>query len=95
MMLEEICDYCRLRDCRVRLGSSDVGFIVVSAGGLERSSNYGRFLAMSELRGLPSTGEVIRRAEVFRVDGPEGRRELNRGAFREEMEELLRRAGVR
>ena len=95
MTLDEISDYCRLRDCRVRLGRSDTGFILVSSGGLEQSNNYGRFLALSELRGLPSPVEVIRRAEVFRVDGPEGRRELNREAFREELEELLRKVGVR
>ena len=95
MTLEEIADYCRLRDCQVRLGSSDTGFILVSSGGLERSNNYGRFLALSELRGLPSPAQVIRKAELFRVDGPEGRRELNREAFRRELEGLLRKVGLR
>ena len=95
MTLDEISDYCRLRDCHVRLGSSDTGFIVVSSGGLESSNNYGRFLALSELRGLPSPAQVIRRAELFRVDGPEGCRDLNREAFRQELEELLRKVGLR
>ena len=95
MTLEEIADYCRLRDCQVWLGSSDTGFILVSSGGLESSNNYGRFLALSELRGLPSPARVIRRAELFRVDGPEGRRELNREAFRRELEDLLRKVGLR
>ncbi len=95
MTLEEISDYCRLRDCQVWLGSSDTGFILVSSGGLERSNNYGRFLALSEMRGLPSTTEVIRRAELFRVDGPEETRELNREAFLQELEDLLRKVGLR
>ncbi len=95
MTLEEISDYCRLRDCQVRLGSSDTGFILVSSGGLERSNNYGRFLALSELRGLPSPARVIRQAELFRVDGPEERRELNREAFQQELEDLLRKVGLK
>ena len=95
MTLEEISDFCRLRDCEVRLGSSGTGFILVSSGGLERSNNYGRFLALSELRGLPSPAEVVRQAEVFRVDGPEGSRELDREAFRRELENLLRKVGLR
>lgn len=95
MTLEEIADYCRLRDCEVRLGSSGTGFILVNAGGLERSNNYGRFLALSELRGLPSPVEVIRQAEVFRVDGPEGMRELNREAFQQELDDLQRKVGLR
>jgi hypothetical protein len=95
MTLEEISDYCRLRDCQVWLGSSDAGFILVSSGGLERSNNYGRFLALSELRGLPSPADVIRQAELFRVDGPERRRDLNREAFQRELEDLLRKVGLK
>lgn len=95
MTLEEISDYCRLRDCQVRLGSSDTGFILVSSGGLERANNYGRFLALSELRGLPSSSDVIRQAELFRVDGPDGSRDLNREAFQRELEDLLRKVGLR
>ena len=95
MTLEEISDYCRLQDCQVRLGSSDTGFILVSAGGVERSNNYGRFLALSELKGLPSPAQVIRQAELFRVDGPEGSRDLNREAFQGELEDLLRKVGLR
>ena len=95
MTLEEISDYCRLRDCQVRLGSSDTGFILVSSGGLEQANNYGRFLALSELRGLPSPSDVIRQAELFRVDGPAGSRDLNREAFQHELEDLLRKVGLR
>jgi len=95
MTLEEISDYCRLRDCQVRLGSSDTGFILVSSGGLESSNNYGRFLALSELRGLPSPARVIRQAELFRVDGPEGSRDLNREDFERELGDLLREVGLR
>ncbi len=95
MTLEEISDYCRLRDCQIWLGSSDTGFIRVSSGGLERSNNYGRFLALSELRGLPSPAEAIRHAELFRVDGPEGSRDLNREAFRQELDDLLGKVGLR
>ena len=95
MTLEEISDYCRLRDCQVWLGSSDTGFILVSSGGVERSNNYGRFLALSELRGLASPAQVIRQAELFRVDGPEGIRDLNREAFQQELEGLLRKVGLR
>ena len=96
MTLEEISDYCRLRDCQVRLGSSDTGFILVSSGGLEQANNYGRFLALSELRGLPSPADVIRQAELFRVDGPAGDpRSEPGGFFSRNWKNLLRKVGLR
>ena len=94
MTLEDISNFCQLRDCCVRLGHSEAGFILVDAGGVDRSCNYARFLALNELRGLASPGEVLQRADLFQILGSSGTRQLNREDFKRELLALLQKVGL-
>lgn len=93
MTLDDIANYCEVKDCRVRLGSPEVGYITVDGTGVvTRENNYRRFLAFRELASLPSPQRVLAGATSFVIQSSEGQRTLSREEFEADLrrlEELL------
>jgi hypothetical protein len=91
--LDDIANFCEVKDCRVRLGDPEVGYITIDGTGVvTRENNYRRFLAFRELASLPAPQRVLTAATSFVIQGPEGQRTLSREEFEAELrrlEELL------
>ncbi len=84
--IEEIANYCEVKDCRVSLGSSEGGFITVDGTGVTgRFNNYRRFLRFHELDALPEPRGALRAATTFRIQTEPGEKELDRAAFETEL----------
>ncbi len=92
MTLDDIANYCEVKDCRVRLGDPEVGYITIDGTGVvTRENNYRRFLALRELASLPAPQQVLAAATSFVIQS-EGQRTLSREEFEAELrrlEELL------
>ena len=89
--VNEIASYCAFKNCRVWVGSPQAGFVEIGGRGVARPSyTYGRFQMLSEV--LPASAEqVVAAATVFKVQGPDRTRELDRAGFQSELEEFRRK----
>ena len=86
MTIEEIANYCEVKDCRVSLGSSEAGFITIDGTGVTgRFNNYRRFLRFHELDSLPEPRGVMAAAKTFRVESEYDLKEMDRAGFEQEL----------
>ena len=86
MTIEEIANYCEVRDCQVALGSPEAGQITIDGTGVTgRFNNYRRFLNFHELGSLPEPRRVLKAATAFRIETAGAARELDRAAFEQEL----------
>jgi len=86
LTLDEIANYCLIKDCRVHLGSSDSGFVTIDGEGVtSRQNNYRRFLAHNELASLPNPRKVLAGADTFTIQSGTDSRTLDRAGFESEL----------
>ncbi len=86
MTIEDIANYCEVKDCRVSLGSSEAGFITIDGTGVTgRFNNYRRFLRFHELQALPEPRRLLAAATTFTIEDGGEPRELDRAQFQQEL----------
>jgi hypothetical protein len=91
MTLEDIADFCEIKNCQVSLGDPELGFIRIDGGGvISRANNYRRFLAFNELASLPSAAKVLESATLFLVDDSLRIQKLSRQEFQDQLTALKR-----
>ncbi len=89
MTIDEIANYCEFKDCQITLGDPAAGFVRIDGNGLQKASNYRRFLSLNELAAAPSPRKVLESATVFKVRSGGGERSLARKEFEAEYQQFL------
>ncbi len=95
MTLEDLTDYCEIKDCKVRFGNPEVGYVTVDGSGVVAPyNNYRRFLAFHELDHLADARRALQAAQQFRVFCDDGEHVLDRPAFEQEVRLMQRLVGA-
>lgn len=95
MTIDDIANYCEVKDCRVSLGSAEAGYIHIDGNGLmARDNNYRRFLALREMASLPNPAAVLAVADTFTVDQGGPARTLTRVDFESELRRFQELVGA-
>ena len=89
MSIDDIANYCEVKDCQVSFGDAGSGFVRVDGTGIVRScNNYRRFRGHFELAALPDPQEALNRATLFRIEEQDAGRNLTRSEFEQEIRRL-------
>jgi hypothetical protein len=93
--IDDIANYCEVKDCQVSLGSAEAGYIRIDGNGLmTRDNNYRRFLALREMASLPNPTAVLAAADAFTVDRGVAARTLGRADFESELRRFQELVGA-
>ena len=94
MVIEDIFDFCEVKDCEINLGDPQVGFIQIDGSGLKRLNNYHRNLSHNELSAFPYPDRVVKQASIFTIQRGQETETLDRAQFERELEDFRRKAGI-
>lgn len=87
MTIDEILNYCEVRDCRVSAGGPEIGFVHFDGSGqLRGSQTYGRFNMLNEIAHATSPKKAVQEATVFVVEREGNRETFSREDFQKELE---------
>jgi hypothetical protein len=81
LTLSDLKTFCALRNCSLRVGNSEVGFLDIDADGVINPRAYSSFNPAGEMIGRPNPSTVLRTATEFIVKENGQTQTLNREEF--------------
>jgi len=85
--IDEILNYCEVKECRVSAGGPEVGFVHFDGSGqLTGSQTYVRFNMLNEIAHAASPRKAVEEATVFVVEREGNRETFSREEFQLELE---------
>ena len=94
MVIEDIVNFCEVKDCEINLGDPQVGFIQIDGSGFKRLNNYHRYLSFNELSAFPFPDRVVKQASIFTIQRGQETETLDRAQFERELEDFRQKAGI-
>lgn len=95
MTVDDIANYCEVKDCQVTFGDAETGFVRVDGTGVTGPyNNYRRFLAHHELSALPNPDKVLAATTTFVVEANCNRQSLSREDFEVDLKRFQELAGA-
>ena len=91
MTIDEVASFCEFKDCQVKAGDPEQGYIAINGRGLDRDSyTWGRFSMFGEVKSPPLPEQVLKSATTFRIQRGDTRRDLTRQEFEAELKKFQR-----
>ncbi len=94
LIIEDIVNFCEVKDCQINLGDPQVGFIQIDGSGLKHLNNYQRYLSLNELSDFPSPDRVVKQASIFTIQRGQETETLDRAQFERELKDFRLKAGI-